>query len=359
MEENYYIEFDTFLNRFEVRPPGSYAFFLGSGTSVQSGILTGGQLVWDFKRRLYCNHHKIPTEKLQDLESLENQKIIQDFLVNQKLMPSDPSLEYSFYFEKCFPSSDDRKYYIQNRVSNAVPSIGHKCLGRLFIEGISDSIFTTNFDELIEAGVQLVKPGHSFLVVSPEKKENISELEKSRFSKVIKLHGDYRYDSLKNTTEELKSLDVSLSDFFRKSVQSRGIIVAGYSGCDESVLKVLESVVDSKDYFPHGLVWCLRHGQKPNARLVDIISRARKVNEHSGFLYIDNFDELSYLLYSKKCKKDDSIEKESRTLVNKKQAFNMDFSLSTQVPFILNAIEITNFPSTAYAVNSGELLPSS
>ncbi|WP_374030836.1 SIR2 family protein [Bdellovibrio bacteriovorus] len=355
MEKNLYINLGTFLNRFEVRPNGSYSFFLGSGTSVQSGIPTGAQLVWDFKRRLYCDHHRIAHEKLRDLQSSENQKMIQDFLESQKILPANPRLEYSFYFERCFPSSDDRKYYIQTKVSNSIPSIGHKCLGRLFVENVSDCIFTTNFDELIESGIQLVKPGHSFLVVSPEKHERIGELERASFSKVIKLHGDYRYDSLKNTTEELKSLDSNLAAFFKKIGASKGLIFVGYSGNDDSILTLLEEIVDNKEYFPHGLVWCLRQDQKPNERIESLLTRARAVNEHSGFLIIDNFDELAYLLYSKKCKRDEAIEKESKTLVNKKQVFNMDFALANQQPFILNAVEISKFPSTAYSVTSGDL----
>lgn len=164
MLNNVSIDLDTFLNRFEVRPKGSYAVFLGSGCSVQSGIATGGHLVWEFKRRLYCNHHKVPPETLRDLESSENQSTIQQFIEGKKLTPDTGQSDYSYYFEKCFPTSEDRKYYIQTLVRDAVPSIGHRCLGRIFVEGQINHIFTTNFDELIEAGIYNCKAGHSFLV---------------------------------------------------------------------------------------------------------------------------------------------------------------------------------------------------
>lgn len=349
------IELDTFLNRFEVRPAKSYSFFLGSGTSVQSGIPTGGQLVWDFKRRIYCTHYKIPFEKFNDLESDENRQIIQEFLVAQKNIPDDTSLEYSYYFEKCFPSRDDRKYFIQNKVGNATPSIGHKCLGKLFIDGISDNIFTTNFDELIESGIKSARVGHSFMVLSPEKENCLQELSKTQYSKVIKLHGDYRYDALKNVTDELKNLDKNLSDYFIASLKDRGIIFIGYSGSDESILSALEAIVDKNDFLPHGLVWCLRHGQQPNERVTNLIRRSKAINEHSGFLFIDNFDELSYLLYSKKCTKDESIEQESKTLVKRKQPFDLDAAKANVSPFMLNALDITSFPQTALGVDSGDL----
>lgn len=349
------IDLDTFLNRFEVRPAKSYAFFLGSGTSVQSGIPTGGQLVWEFKRRIYCNHYKIPIEKFSDLESDENRRIIQEFLVAQKVVPSEMSLEYSFYFEKCFPSKDDRKYFVQSKVNNATPSIGHRCLGKLFVDGVSDNIFTTNFDELIESGIQSIKPGHSFLVLSPEKENSLLELSKTQYSRVVKLHGDYRYDSLKNAVAELKNLDKKLSDYFITSLKDRGIIFVGYSGSDESILSAMEAIIDKKDFLTHGLVWCLRHGQEPNDRVKNLIKKSKETNEHSGFLFIDNFDELSYLLYSRKCSKLDSIEKDSKTLVNRKQPFELDAAKPEMSPFMLNSLEISSFPKTALAVDSGEL----
>lgn len=349
------IELETFLNRFEVRPAKSYAFFLGSGTSVQSGIPTGGQLIWDFKRRIYCNHYKIPSEVFNDLESEENKRTIQDFLEAKGFIPTDPSLEYSYYFEKCFPSREDRKYFIQNKVSNAIPSIGHKCLGRLFVDGITNNIFTTNFDELIESGIKTAHIGHSFLVLSPEKENSLQELNKADYSRVIKLHGDYRYDALKNATDELKSLDRNLSEYFVESLKERGIIFVGYSGSDESILSALESVSDKKDFFPHGLVWCLKKGQEPGERVKLLLQKSRQINQHSGFLFIDNFDELAYLLYSKKCKRDEDIEKESKTLVSKKLPFELSAAKPNVSPFLLNSLEITSFPKTALSVNSGDL----
>ncbi len=355
MLNDLYIELDTFLNRFEVRPKGSYAAFLGSGCSVQSGIPTGGRLVWEFKRRLYCSHHKVSAESLRDLESSENQLTIQNFIQDKKLTPAAGQSDYSYYFEKCFPTSEDRKYYIQTLVRDAVPSIGHRCLGRIFVEGQIDNVFTTNFDELIEAGIYKSKVGHSFLVLSPEKQHLLDNLSKSSLSRVTKLHGDYRYDSLQNTSEELKSLNNKLGDFVVETAKTKGILFCGYSGADESILSILESIVNERGHFPHGLVWCIRPGELPLDRVKQVISKSRETNEHSGFLIIDNFDELAYLLYSRTCSKDSEIEKDAKLIVNRKSAFQLSFAPPKIQPTILNALEFVDFPSTAYAVKSIDL----
>jgi len=58
-----------FLRSFEIKPVGTYDLFLGAGCSVAAGIPSGSALIWEFKRKLYCDHHKINEEKFSDLES--------------------------------------------------------------------------------------------------------------------------------------------------------------------------------------------------------------------------------------------------------------------------------------------------
>ena len=45
---------------------GEIDFFLGAGASIQSGIPTGGNLVWHFKRELYCIENKLSLETSLD-----------------------------------------------------------------------------------------------------------------------------------------------------------------------------------------------------------------------------------------------------------------------------------------------------
>ena len=50
---------------------GEIDIFLGAGASIGSGIPTGQEMVWYFKRRLYCTENKISEEKFKDVKSLE------------------------------------------------------------------------------------------------------------------------------------------------------------------------------------------------------------------------------------------------------------------------------------------------
>lgn len=48
--------------------------FLGAGASVQSQIPSAKDLVWQFKRTLYCNENNMSEQYFKDIQSLEEQK---------------------------------------------------------------------------------------------------------------------------------------------------------------------------------------------------------------------------------------------------------------------------------------------
>ena len=52
----------TLVNAFKVKPNNSMSFLLGAGTSVSSGIMSGGQMVWDFKRSIVCTEKNLKTD---------------------------------------------------------------------------------------------------------------------------------------------------------------------------------------------------------------------------------------------------------------------------------------------------------
>ena len=61
------IDISTFVNSFAIKPNNSISFLLGAGASISSGILSGGQMVWDFKRSLYCVAKNIQTSNYPDM----------------------------------------------------------------------------------------------------------------------------------------------------------------------------------------------------------------------------------------------------------------------------------------------------
>jgi len=146
------VDYGVFLSSFNVKPNGAMSFLVGSGISVQSGIPTGGQLVWEFKREIFCRETRTHRDSFSDLSLQKNQVKLQAYFDSKGEYPKlyAPE-EYSFYFKKCYPMASDRELFIQNLVKDKKPSLGHLCLGVLAQQKKVTDIWTTNFDDLIDA----------------------------------------------------------------------------------------------------------------------------------------------------------------------------------------------------------------
>ena len=54
---------EQFIRNFSVMANGEVDIFLGAGASISSGIPSGGDLIWEFKRFIYCSERGISTEQ--------------------------------------------------------------------------------------------------------------------------------------------------------------------------------------------------------------------------------------------------------------------------------------------------------
>jgi hypothetical protein len=93
------IDRDTFLRSFKVLSNQSFDLFLGSGASVNSGIPSGGDLVWHFKREILSSKKIINGKKFTDLKIEANKQIIQNYFDQRG--DSNITNPYSHYFKEC------------------------------------------------------------------------------------------------------------------------------------------------------------------------------------------------------------------------------------------------------------------
>ena len=347
------IDKKDFLRSFAVRPNGALDFLLGAGSSVQANIPAAGTLVWQFKRKLYCEAYNVREEKFKDLESERNRNIIQSYFELKGGFPSLQSEEeYSFYFEKCYPNSIDRKAFIQRIVHDKNPSIGHKCLGVLLDTHKVNHIWTTNFDELIESGIKSINSASNFETITQDNKHQLDNLNK--LSRVIKLHGDYRYDRLQNTSKELQNLEKDLHKYFANIHTHSGLIVVGYGGNDKSVMDAFNETLKANNPFPYGLYWCIRKGQRPNQNLIELIENVNKKSREklSGFIEIDSFDNFLFELYIANEKPNLEIENIAKIRFETRNAFTSPQIGNNFTPIKLNGLKATIFPKSVYSFKS-------
>jgi len=74
------------------------------------------------------------------------------------------------------------------------------------------------------------------------------------------MHGDYRYDQLKNTAEELRDQETSLQAALVKEFRETPTIVCGYSARDDSVMRAFRFGCRDQKRRPTVLVCAKRGG---------------------------------------------------------------------------------------------------
>ncbi|RUT73272.1 SIR2 family protein [Ancylomarina longa] len=340
------IDKNTFLRSFKVLSNQSFDLFLGAGASISSGIHSGSDLVWHFKRELLSISGKINGKKFQDLKIEANKKIIQSYFIEEDTKATNP---YSYYFEKCYPDPLVRQEFLANLVRDKKPSIGFMCLSALVEQQKLNTVWTTNFDDLIERAIS--KLDISCQVVSPENAKSVQDFRKD-IPTVVKLHGDFRYDPLQNTDDELQRLEESLHHYFLEATEKKGFLVVGYSGSDESVLQTLEKSLEKPNAFPKGLIWCIPKDIEPSIRLIRLIEKANNQNKRSGFMIVDSFDYFLHELYKVCDLKNEQIDFIAKERFEQRQLFRLTQNHSDTTPVLLNSIRAKYFPKTIFSTKT-------
>ncbi len=292
---------EQLIRTFKVMNSGEIDFFLGSGASIQSGIPTGGNLVWYFKRELYCVENNISNELYKDLKLPSTQKLLQEYFDSQGGHPAQYAPEeYSHYFERCFGTTLSRKRFIEKLVAEKNPSLGHLCLANFIISSKVRNVWTTNFDPLVETALNTFSPSYAYAVCSSANQSSIDMLNPS-YPMICKLHGDFRYDKLQNTSSELQKLEDKIRSFTYSQLVGKGLVVIGYSGSDESIMSFFESHIASPGFLSKGLFWAIQKGSLVPNQVETLINKAVEAGKDAAIVEIVGFDDFSYSAYKNIC----------------------------------------------------------
>jgi NAD-dependent SIR2 family protein deacetylase len=140
---------EEFLRVFPLRA-ANLMWFLGAGASAAAGIPTAGNLIWDFKSRLYAAAERVPT-RLLDISNPTVRSRIQQYFASQSDYPPENSPEeYAVLFERAFPDDADRRRIIDQAIRQGSPSFGHHVLAALMEMDKVRAVWSTNFDRLVE-----------------------------------------------------------------------------------------------------------------------------------------------------------------------------------------------------------------
>lgn len=132
---------------------------------------------------------------------------------------------------------------------------------------------------------------------------------------IIKLHGDYLYDRIQNTAEELQKLEQHIGQLSATRLSDNQLLVIGYSGNDSSILNWFKSNMDNPSFASKGIYWCTLKNYGVNEKVIQLLEKIEQYGREVGIVEISNFDDFLYRIYASKCTTEAAILKlgESRS----------------------------------------------
>lgn len=295
------LQFDEFLRSIAQNSNAKYSFLLGAGASVESGLPSAQECIWDWKCKIFISNNSSLARTHSNFRNENVRKNVQNWIDAQPRFPVlDSEEEYSYYAEKAYPIETDRRKYFEDLISGKKPSIGYHILMLLAQKEFVKSIWTTNFDGFS------VKTAHQYnlvpIEITLESQDRIYRTDVVRELLCIALHGDYKYGKTKNTAKELDSQDGVLVNALKHETRNRNFIVMGYSGRDKSLMEAIENA-----YAEPGagrLYWC-GYGNSVPVAVSELINKIRENGREAYYIPTDGFD-TTMLMLAKNMYLDDS-----------------------------------------------------
>jgi tetratricopeptide (TPR) repeat protein len=245
----------------------NFALLIGAGASVSSGVRATSDMINEWRLQLY--------RQAKTNEPLDEWLSKQDWHNDEE--------EYSLLFEKVYDKASQRRVYIEECVKDAKPAWGYIYLANTIAHNFFNVVLTPNFDDLLNEACFVYADCRPIVCAHDSAVADIRVT--STRPKIIKLHGDFLYDSIKNTIRETTSLEKNMQDKFMQFAREYGLVVIGYGGNDRSIMDILDVLARSDGYLPNGLYWCMKKDSKIGRKLDRLLRR-----ENVYLVEIDNFD---------------------------------------------------------------------
>jgi protein O-mannosyl-transferase len=259
-----------------------FAFILGAGASVTSGIPTG---------------HHLAQRWLKDLHLREciDQSPLREWVVscgigNGRLTWDTAADHYPQIFERRFQGDREAGYAaLEDAMEGKSPSLGYSLLAEIIQHTRHKVVVTTNFDNLV-ADALAMHAHQSPLVVAHESLAGFVRPQLRR-PLVAKIHRDLFLHPI-NDAAGVSSMAQGWKIALKKLFQYFTPIVVGYGGNDGSLMDMLAEL--DQDDIVGRMVWCYREGGPPPAKALAALRK------HRGLLVkIAGFDEFMLQLAAK------------------------------------------------------------
>jgi len=237
---------------------GVFAVLLGSGISRSAGIPTGWEVTLDLVKRIaVMEGEEAPADPAEWYRTKYGKDPEYSTLLDT--LAKSPAERRSILHSLFEPTADEREQGLK------LPTEAHRAIAKLVASGHIRLIITTNFDRLMELALQ--DEGITPTVIStPDAVIGAAPIVHQRCV-VLKLHGDYLDDRIKNTEEELASYDRELDGYLDRVLDEFGLIICGWSGDWDIALRAAIERTKSRRYTTY---WAARG--KPSERAERLIT---------------------------------------------------------------------------------------
>ncbi|HWX88338.1 MAG TPA: SIR2 family protein [Solirubrobacteraceae bacterium] len=235
--------------------PGSCACLLGAGVSVDAQIPTAWDIRQDGFRKLYRQ------ETGSDTTPTDEQ------LTQWLQEHGHGDLDYSSLLDQIAPDPAVRRELLAGYFKAAKPGQAHERLADLAADGYVRVFITTNFDRLLEDA--LTARGISPVVVSDDGTLANAPRREHADAFIVKVHGDYMQETIRNTPTELAELPPELTTELRAIVDHYGLLIIGWRGADPA----LAAIVRARSPSRYGVWWLSRSDPPadPGTTVIDAV----------------------------------------------------------------------------------------
>lgn len=281
------LTYDAFLRSVKQNIDIDHVFLLGAGASINSGVQSASECIWEWKRDILVSQNLALSNQFKNYNSTETREKIQKWLDDEgRYLPRNHPDEYSTYAELAYPIADVRRKYFENICLGKKPSTGYKILCIVAQAGMVRLVFTTNFDGLI------VKAAHNAdltpIEITLDTADKIYRPSSRNELLCVALHGDYKYEQLKNTSKELDTQHDDFSNALAHHLTAKHLIVLGYSGRDKSLMKALNNAYQSMG--AGILFWC-GHKNEMSQEVERLLKEINENGRKAYFIPTEGFDD--------------------------------------------------------------------
>jgi Tfp pilus assembly protein PilF len=250
-----------------------YAFFIGAGCSISSGIPGAASLVkerWipDLQRIIDPSSDSEPLVWADEYFGIDVSQITPDI--------------YGRIMAERFQTPQLRQDEIENLCAYARPKFGYATLAQLMSShgGRFNVAISTNFDDLLIDSLYLFADVHPRIIHHSALSAYVRP--STERTMVVKLHGHHQFSAL-NLPLETATLDQDLTATVQSLLHDRGLIFVGYSGSDVGVRRLLEDLPQTA--LPYGVFWV--SGSEPKGDIRNWLA-----NRNAIWVHHHGFDEL-------------------------------------------------------------------